>query len=395
MRKYKYSKRRKRSNKKVGIIIASGTVIFLGIIVIITAVITGKPRTPKNEYEHIVESDTTKSEIIETAILQAAQRLGVPENSININEKSSQLTNIQFAVNNILPSEFVNYQIQSAVKNIGGKIHDAKEKGWDIRELQISVGTVNKITHKIKIQRKPRAVLEPAYVSIFIENFGNTSGTLAKKFFTLGIPFTASILPNSQYTKNVMKILEQYPHIERFVNLPMEPMEYPRINPGIGTILVSMSDKEIAQRTIESIEKIPGAVGASNYMGSKATENPRVMYHVLKVLKNSGFIWIDSNPSNINAYAEVSSQIGLKPQTVDIQLDAPKMTQEEIECKLYNWSLNARSQPVVIIKGRASDTLYKILSENIPILQKYGINFICLTKGIERRKNGVERPKDI
>ncbi|GAG06108.1 unnamed protein product, partial [marine sediment metagenome] len=79
MRKYHYSKRRKRSIKKVGIIIASGTVICLGIIVIITAGITSKPRTLKNKFEPIVESDTTKSEIIETAILHAAQRLGVPE----------------------------------------------------------------------------------------------------------------------------------------------------------------------------------------------------------------------------------------------------------------------------------------------------------------------------
>ena len=75
---------------------------------------------------------------------------------------------------------------------------------------------------------------------------------------------------------------------------PMEPFEYPRINPGPGTLLTNMTPDELVQQLIQNLEEMPFVSGINNHMGSKMTANASQMRQVFSVLKQRNLFFIDS-----------------------------------------------------------------------------------------------------
>ena len=58
--------------------------------------------------------------------------------------------------------------------------------------------------------------------------------------------------------------------------------------------MVDLDDDEIRKRVRSYLEILPKAVGANNHMGSRATQDERVMSAVLDELKAAGLFFVDS-----------------------------------------------------------------------------------------------------
>lgn len=61
---------------------------------------------------------------------------------------------------------------------------------------------------------------------------------------------------------------------EVFLQLPMEPFDYPDSDPGPQTLLTALKGVENADRLAWSLARFPGYVGVANYMGSKVMADP-------------------------------------------------------------------------------------------------------------------------
>ncbi|RKZ28063.1 hypothetical protein DRQ26_01910 [bacterium] len=394
VRRRRPNKTAKKRKSAFPLWIAIVIVIAVGAVLIIFG---NRKKHPKANEKNIKSAEIVDSSSIDFitridgAIMQAACDLGVSDDNLRWKRNkeieqfpNTKFSNITMTVNSAFPMAHINYVLQHTIVDSGGRIMDAFDKKSGT-ELTIKVGYGGISTHQIKIRRRNSATIEPAYVALLIDDFGYYPVPIAKKFFELGIKFDASILPQGEYTQYILRELKNYDKIERMVHIPMEPKNYPKVDPGGGAIFVSMTDHEILRQAEKDISAIPGAVGANNHMGSRATENKRVMYQVLRAVRDAGLFWVDSRTTPYSVSEEVAITMKIPAVHIDHIIDPPIISADEIEQRLYRYCLDARRMPAMIINCHSSDTTYQILKKNLPTLKKYGIEFITVSEAIAKK----------
>lgn len=129
-------------------------------------------------------------------------------------------------------------------------------------------------------------------IAIIIDDIGYDRD-IVKKFIQTKIPITFSILPQSPFQKSIAENIRKN-GLDLMLHQPMEPDEYPRIKPGPGALLSSMSPDELILQLTQNIDALPAVKGVNNHMGSKITSNASQMRQIFSVLKKKGLFFIDS-----------------------------------------------------------------------------------------------------
>jgi polysaccharide deacetylase 2 family uncharacterized protein YibQ len=78
----------------------------------------------------------------------------------------------------------------------------------------------------------------------------------------------------------------------------MEPIEYPSVNPGPGTLLTSMTPDQLIHQLKEDLKAVPYIKGVNNHMGSKMTAESSRLYQIFSVLKERNLYFIDSRTTS-------------------------------------------------------------------------------------------------
>ena len=115
----------------------------------------------------------------------------------------------------------------------------------------------------------------------------------ADKLLALDMPLTFSVLTRSPFWYPIVNKARQK-NIEIMLHLPMEPIEYPDVNPGPGALLASMSPDELVLQLNEHLDAIPFIKGVNNHMGSRLTTASSQMYQIFTILKKRDLFFIDS-----------------------------------------------------------------------------------------------------
>ena len=105
------------------------------------------------------------------------------------------------------------------------------------------------------------------------------------------------------------------------VHLPMEPKKGKRSWLGPGSITTDMSNKEIRNIVKKAIENVPYAVGINHHMGSKATEDERVMRIVLSVCKEKGLFYLDSMTTSKSVIPKIAEELSVSYLENDMFFD--------------------------------------------------------------------------
>ena len=156
-------------------------------------------------------------------------------------------------------------------------------------------------------------------IAIIMDDLGADKDK-AYKVATLDIPITMSIIPNLRYAQETMLIAKNHDR-EVMVHIPMEPLNYPRHNPGAKALMVEMNDAEIRQTTAYLLSLLPYASGCNNHMGSAFTQHPHQMDIVLQQISHAGLFFIDSLTSAASVAAQQASAIQVPTAIRDVFLD--------------------------------------------------------------------------
>jgi len=116
---------------------------------------------------------------------------------------------------------------------------------------------------------------------------------MARKFWELEIPVTLAVLPYQRHSQRVAREALRHGK-EVILHLPLQPRDYPEVNPGTGALLVSMDREQIQAEVAQQLDSLPGCVGVSNHMGSLFTEEEGRMRWVLSVLAERHLFFVDS-----------------------------------------------------------------------------------------------------
>ena len=144
-------------------------------------------------------------------------------------------------------------------------------------------------------------------LAIVIDDLGNNmKGT--EEIVKLPVKLTVAIMPFMPSTKEDAELAHQYGH-EVIVHLPMEPKKGKKSWLGPGAITTDLSDKEIRKRVEDAVKDIPHAVGMNHHMGSKATEDERIMKIVLQVCKENGLFYLDSKTTGKSVVGKLANEL--------------------------------------------------------------------------------------
>lgn len=113
------------------------------------------------------------------------------------------------------------------------------------------------------------------------------------RLLDLSYPVTFAFWPYADYTDTGARRAHAQ-HKEILVHMPMEPMGYPEVNSGQGSLMLRMGNEEIEQRVLWGIAQVPYATGLNNHMGSKFTQSKEKTGVVLSILKSKNLFVLDS-----------------------------------------------------------------------------------------------------
>lgn len=129
-------------------------------------------------------------------------------------------------------------------------------------------------------------------VAIIIDDLGYDAN-IAQKFIDLEAVLTFAILPFGPFQHQIADSVHAK-GFETMLHLPMEPVEYPNIDPGKGALLTKMTPDELIEQLNKNLETLPRARGVNNHMGSRMTTHSIQMYQIFSVLKKRELFFIDS-----------------------------------------------------------------------------------------------------
>jgi polysaccharide deacetylase 2 family uncharacterized protein YibQ len=204
-------------------------------------------------------------------------------------------------------------------------------------------------------------------VALIIDDVGNDR-RLARKFIRLDSNLTISILPQSPFTKSIARDAREN-GLEIMLHQPMEPNEYPSVNPGPGVLLTSMSPDAIIEQLNANLDEMPGIKGVNNHMGSKMTANSPQMRQIFSVLKKRGLYFVDSRTTR-DSMCKMSARLLQVPFAErDVFIDH-RHNSDFIHKQLKELVRIARKEGFAVGIAHPHVSTYDVLLETLPDLKK-------------------------
>lgn len=224
-------------------------------------------------------------------------------------------------------------------------------------------------------KKMPPKVEIKGKIAIVIDDWGYNLNNL-HFLEEIEYPITASILPHLGYSKSVALALKKH-GAEIILHLPMEPHEKFRLEEN--TILTSMDEETIRDIIARDLEDIYYARGASNHMGSKATEDKRTMGIVFSELKKRGLFFLDSLVSPRSICLPLAQKVRLEFARRDVFLDN-KEDAGYIRGQLEKLKTRAQAYGAAVGIGHDRRVTLEVLKEAMPELEKQGYKFVYLSE---------------
>ena len=197
-------------------------------------------------------------------------------------------------------------------------VAEQKEHKWPIAVSQVQKGKTlavkktplpaeeyHNIPRPLREGQEPLLREQGPLVAIIVDDLG-ADLAMMQDFLDLQLNLTAAVLPNVPHARAVA-VLAHADGREVLLHIPMEPRDYPAVDPGEKALMVDLTSEEVQSRLRSYLQTVPWVVGANNHMGSRFTESREGMKEVLQILKDQGLFFVDSRTTaNSVAIAEAN-----------------------------------------------------------------------------------------
>lgn len=254
-----------------------------------------------------------------------------------------------------------------------------KYKGYKILILVLGLIIIFQWVFMITRPKKERIPKAPAVIkgriAIVIDDWGYNLNNLHIAG-QMQYPFTAAVLPYLPYSKRVAEELHKQ-GVELILHLPMEPHERFRLEKN--TILASMDEQTIKNIIVQDLTDLQYADGASNHMGSKATEDLRTMGIVFGELKKRNLFFLDSLVSPKSICADLANKTRIRFIKRDVFLDNIEEA-GYIRGQIYKLKRKAELYGQAVGIGHDKKITLEALKEAMPELEREGYKFVFVSE---------------
>ncbi len=108
---------------------------------------------------------------------------------------------------------------------------------------------------------------------------------------------------------------------EVIIQLPFEPSDYPKTNPGPETILTTSNASENTSKLRTVLARFDGYNGVTSYYGGKLLQSPEALRPVLEDIKSRGLIYVSEPDASQALVRKLAAELGVIYGGADIIVD--------------------------------------------------------------------------
>lgn len=139
---------------------------------------------------------------------------------------------------------------------------------------------------------------------------------------------------------------------EAFLQLPMEPFDYPDNDPGPHTLLSGPKASDNLDKLHWSLGRFTGYVGVINFLGGRLTADETALSPILRDLAGRGLMVVDDGSSARSQFAAAASRAQIPSLKVDRTIDTVTRA-EAIDKELAALEATARERGIVVASASA------------------------------------------
>jgi uncharacterized protein len=149
---------------------------------------------------------------------------------------------------------------------------------------------------------------------------------------------------------------------EVLLQIPLEPDDYPKVDPGPHTLLTTLPPAENMKRLQWLMSRYAGYVGITNQMGAKFESTQDSLTPVLEELKQRGLLYVDDGSVQASTAGQIASTIGLDYSVASVQIDVGPST-GDVAKQLAKLEATAKEKGAAIAVVKAKPATIKQLAE--------------------------------
>jgi len=174
---------------------------------------------------------------------------------------------------------------------------------------------------------------------------------------------------------------------EVFLQLPMEPFDYPDSDPGPHTLLTGPKGAENIERLHWALGRFTGYVGIVNFLGGRFTSDEAALSPILRELAGRGLMVVDDGSSARSLLAASAQRAQIPTLKIDRVVDAVARP-DAIDKELAAIEATARDQGVVVLGASALPVSIERIARWAQTLEAKGLVIVPLSAA-----RGLRSPK--
>lgn len=167
---------------------------------------------------------------------------------------------------------------------------------------------------------------------------------------------------------------------EVLLQVPLEPLDYPRDNPGEHTLLVSAGASN-RQDLHWALGRMTSYAGVMNYMGARFTSDERALVPFLGEIGERGLFYLDDGSSQQSLAAKVGEGLNVPVMTADRIVDADR-SPDAIDRELAALEAVARARGLAIGVASAFPASVEVVSRWVADAKTRGIVIVPASAAI-------------
>jgi polysaccharide deacetylase 2 family uncharacterized protein YibQ len=194
----------------------------------------------------------------------------------------------------------------------------------------------------------------------------------------IGRPLAVGVLPDLPLSAWIAAEASRV-GLEVLLDLPMEPYRYPELDPGPGALMMTMAPETLGRLVAKHLAAMPSAVGATNHMGSRMTEDRGRMRAALEPLAAQRLLFVDALTSNHSVAFEEARRLGLRAGRRQVVVDHSGGEAAERE-RWDEAGQLARERGAVIVLAHGHPLTLRLLKEYVAKWEAAGIRLVHVSQ---------------
>ncbi|MCB1469543.1 MAG: divergent polysaccharide deacetylase family protein [Rhizobiaceae bacterium] len=224
------------------------------------------------------------------------------------------------------------------------------------------------------VYARPWSGARGARVAIVIGGLGLSQTGTQAAIASLPAEVTLAFAPQGNSLDRWMQAARRKGH-ELVLQLPMEPFDYPNVNPGRDTLTVDGSAGQNEARLHSALARITNYTGVMNYMGARFVADKGAMEPLMEELGARGLLYLDDGTTARSTASDLALRNRVPFAVGNAIIDANR-DRGSILKKLDELERTARAQGFALGTGSAFDATVDAVNSWVAEARKRGIEIV-------------------